>query len=177
MKYSDFERRETDPTDDIRALLQGSVFHVTLTSLWREIEASGQLLPNINGKQKTTFGSSQNSFFRKKGCVSLFDYRVHPTEEINDFRSRCDPLQPAEPNGEGISILIMSEVIYERLIPWTKWKEEEAYGEMVVPHVEVGHPGPIPIKDVTHIIRFRRSEVPHSLSAKLREAYARRHQG
>jgi hypothetical protein len=32
---------------------------------------------------------------------------------------------------------------YVNIIPWTKWKNEKVFGEVVVPYVEVGYPGPL----------------------------------
>ena len=177
MESTEVVRGETESTADVRALLQGSVFHVTRRTNWQAIEASGKLLPNPGGNLRTTFGFSRNSFFRNRGCVSLFDYRAPATEEITDFRFRCDPLQPAEPGGEGIAILVLNPSICGRLISWTKWKEEEAYAEMVVPHVEAGHPGPISLEEVQRLIFFRRTEDSHSVAAAFRRSYAHPGQG
>ncbi|MCS3360017.1 hypothetical protein NYL07_09160, partial [Xanthomonas translucens pv. translucens] len=137
-------RSESESFGDVEALLEGCVFHVTRREYWPAIQRAGAVFPNIDGSLASSFGSSANSFFRNRGCVSVFDYRESPDEEIVDFRRRCYPFQPAAPGNEGITVLVLNTSLHEHLQPWTRWQDEKAYGEMIVPRVEAGHIGQIP---------------------------------
>jgi len=166
----DIIRTETAPKDDIEAMLEGHVFHVTKRAYWEVILKTGRLEPNTDYAFPTTFGSSSNSFFRNLGCISVFDYRTPPTEETKDFRYRCYPLQAAAPGTDGIVIMIFNPSIYDALIPWTKWKEQGNLKQMVVPYVEAGHPGPIGTDKIDKLIYIRFEEDPNSLAAILRRS-------
>ena len=167
-KYS---RRETESLDDIEIYLQGRVFHVTRLAYLSSIVECGEIRPNSDGALPTTFGSSNNAFFRNRNCVSLFDYRPEPTDEIKDFRLRCYPFRPAFPPNGAIAILILRPAAYETLIPWTKWKDENVLSEMVVPHVEAGYPGPLPLRLVEEIISIEITEDTQSFAAQLRKIH------
>jgi len=173
MKYlnqTEYIRSESDSLADVEALLEGSVFHVTKRAYWPAIQRSGAILPNSDGALETTFGSSRNSFFRNRGCVSVFDYRGEIDEEVIDCRRRCYPFQPALPGSDGIVVLFLNAVIHEHLLLWKLWQNEEAYGEMIVPRVEAGHLGPISLQLVDRAIFIRRTEDSQSLAAMLRAA-------
>lgn len=164
-----YVRCETESLDDVRAYLQGRVFHVTRLSYLPSIVECGEIRPNRDGTLQTTFGPSNNAFFRNRNCVSLFDYRPEATEEIEDFRGRCYPFRPAFPPNGGIAILILQPAAYDALIPWTRWKDEKALREMVVPYVEAGYPGPLPLCLVAEIMSLEITEDPKSLAAHLRK--------
>ena len=102
------------------------------------IMTAGEIRSNRDGELPTTFGYPRNGFFRNRDCVSPFDYRAPPTEDISEFRRRCYPFTPALPPNSAIAILYVKPEAYDALVPWTKWKEEDALDEMVVPYVEVG---------------------------------------
>lgn len=151
-------------------MLEGHVFHVTKRTYWEKILKVGRLEPNSDYAFPTTFGSSSNSFFRKLGCISVFDYRTPPTEETKNFRNRCYPLQTAKPGTDGIVIMILNPSIYHVLIPWTKWKEHGDMKQMVVPYVEAGHLGPISTDKIDKLIYVRFEEDHNSLAAILRRS-------
>lgn len=161
MKSIEISRLESDSLADIEeTFLEGRVFHVTKRAYWPAIVASGELLVNEDGSLPTTFGCSHNSYFRKRKCVSVFDYRAPLDETIRDFRSRCYPFQAAEPGSEGIVILVLSPSIHHKLIPWTRCKEENAQSEMVVPYIEAGFPGAISLDYIDMAIFLQREEDP-----------------
>jgi hypothetical protein len=64
-----------------------------------------------------------------------------------------------------------SAVGYDDLVPWTIWKEKRDFNEMIVPHVEVGYPGPLPLRLVGEIISVEITEDPQSHAALLRKAW------
>lgn len=166
-----YVRSESESLDDLEASLQGRVFHITRLAYLPSIIDCGEIKPNTDGSLPTTFGFSKNSFFRNRNCVSLFDYRSEPTEEIIGYRLRCYPFRPADPPNGGIAILILKPEAYDNLIPWTLWKEENALGEMVVPYVEAGYPGAIPLDLVEEIISVELNEDPKSLAAQFRKIH------
>src|SRR6266404_5846055 len=124
--------------------LDRRVFHVSRLSNMGPILASGEIRPNSQGSFATTFGFSGNSFFRNRSCVSLFDLRSATPEERDASVGKCSPTKPASPES-GIAIFMLSSSTYPRLLPWSLWKQEKAWKEMVVPYIEAGHPGPIPL--------------------------------
>lgn len=172
MEVLDLIRKEGESLSDIEAMLEGRVFHVTKRIYWPAICTAGEIRQNHDGRLPSSFGFSANSFFKNRGCVSLFDYRAPPDETIRDFRSRCNPFQPATPGEEGIAILLLSHSLNSKLVDWAKWKEENAFREMVVPYVEVGHPGPISLSQIDQVVFLRIEEDASSLAAILRKARA-----
>ena len=166
-----YVRDETEALDDLEAYLQGHVFHVTRLAYLPSIIQCGEVRPNRSGTYPTTFGFSTNAFFRNRNCVSLFDYRPVLTEGIREFRRRCDPFRPARPPNGSIAILVLDRAAYDTLVPWTKWKEENEPGEMIVPYVEAGYPGPLPLSSVAEIMSLEIIEEPDSFPARLRRAH------
>lgn len=170
MIITKYVRSETASLADILERLQGQVFHVTKLAYLPSIRADGEIRPNTDGALQTTLGSSTNAFFRNRGCVSLFDYRSAPSPEIEDFRYRCYPFQPAAPDKGGIAIFLVKPEALEVLIPWTRWREEGALRETVVPHVEAGYPGPLQLAMVSEIITLELTGDPDSFMATFRRA-------
>jgi hypothetical protein len=170
MRTIDLTRKEGESLADVEALMEGRVFHVTRRAYWSAICASGEIQANEEGRLPSTFGFSANSYFRNRGCVSLFDYRTPPDEKIRDFRSRCWPFQAARSADEGIAILVLERSVEANLISWSQWKEENVPSEMIVPYVEAGHPGPIPVAKIELVILLRIEEDPNSIAAVLRRA-------
>ncbi len=160
--------------------LEARVFHVTRLDNLDGILKAGKILPNTDGVAKTTFGSASNSFFRNRGCVSLFDYRTATPEQIDTSLGKCSPVQPLYSSSEnvGIAILLLAPETCPQLIPWTLWKDEEAWREMVVPYVEAGHRGPVPLSLVDEILRVQVEPTPGdndgSIVTALRRGRARR---
>ena len=163
-------RVEGEPISDIEDILEGRVFHVTLLPNWSLICQSGYIFPNKDGVLPYTFGSDK-SYFRNRGCVSVFDYRVKPPEDPINYRHRCHPLQPAQPDTPGVAILFLHPDIYPDLLSWELCRDEVMYRERVVPYVEAGYRGPIPVSKVEEVIFFRRTENPECWAAILRSAF------
>ena len=169
-------RLETESLADIEANLEGTVFHVTKREYWHAILAAGELLPNQGRSLPTSFGP-YDSFFRNLGCVCVFDYRTRPDDSIVDFRRRCYPFQPASPGNDGIAIFVLNPSVYPRLLPWTLWEEQQAWSQMVVPHVEAGYPGPISLELVDRVIMLRCDEDARSHAAIIRRSMRQENAG
>ena len=165
-----FIRNESESLNDIEAYLEGKVFHVTRLAYLPLIIQSGEIRSNKDKALRTTFGV-YNAFFNNRDCVSLFDYRQKPNNKVTDFRGRCDPLKPAYPPNGPIAILILKPSVYDDLIPWTLRNKEKAFSEQIVPYVEVGYPGAIPLSHVEEIISVEITEDPKSFAAQLRKIF------
>jgi hypothetical protein len=63
---------------------------------------------------------------------------------------------------------MLKKEVNEALVPWTRWKEEEARKEMVVPYVEAGHEGPISVDLIEEIICLEIEEDPNCYAALIR---------
>lgn len=165
-----FAQSESESLDDIKAYLQGKVFHVTKLDYLPSIIECGEIRANPEGELPSTFGI-YNGFFKNRNCVSLFDYRPEPTEEISDFRSRCYPFQPARPPSGGIAILILKPEYWDNLVPWSQSKKEKAHREQIVPYVEAGYPVSIPLTHVEEIVSVELTEDPKSIFAIYRKIH------
>lgn len=167
VKTTTYIRRETESLDDISSILEGQVFHVTKLAYLDSILTTGEIRANVDCSLPTTFGHLANGFFRKRNCVSVFDYRFEATDKIKDFRMRCSPFQHAL---DGIAILLLKPVIHASLIPWTRWKKEKAWSDQIVPYVEAGYPKTISTNLIDEVICLTLEEDMNSLATRLRTA-------
>ena len=151
--------------------LKGRAFHVTLRTTLDFILRSEEIRPNQVGSYNSPFGSS-NSYFRKRDCVSLFDYRSLTPEQLDESLLKCSPTQPLHDpsNIPGIAIFLLSPKRCPELLPWTEWKQEQAWGEQVVPYAEAGYPGPISLKLVDEVICVEVDRDPNSLALRIWKA-------
>lgn len=161
-------RLESVSRGDILADLEGHVFHITTLASLPAILAAGSVSPNRDGSLPTAFGGGEG-YFRKRGCVSVFDYRQTPPDDPLPYRSRCHPFQPLDV-GRGIAILVLKPTTYPSLISWEGWKKEEVWRQRVVPYVEAGFPGDLPLTEVAEVIQFEVDEDPQSFRAIVRNA-------
>ncbi len=65
-------------------LLKDCIFHVTNMDGRIGIFNSMRIMNNHDGRFEFSYGQSVNSFGRKRGYVSLFDFRNKDKEEIED---------------------------------------------------------------------------------------------
>lgn len=172
MKQSRYQRGETDPLNDVRSLLQGTVFHVTRLRTLPSILADGEIRHNRDGSLSSGFG--YNSFFRNRGYVSLFDYRAELSSAVQNYRDKCSPFQMARPPESGIAILFLNPLFYSALVPWSLWSDEAAHTEAVVPYVEAGYRESIRVEQIAEIVTLEIVEEPDCHMAVLREANRRR---
>ena len=135
--------------------LRGRVFHVTRLAALAEILRAGEIRGNADRALPTVFGST-NSYFRNRGCISFFDYRSASEAQIEEATGKCSPfrLPPVVEERDHlgtetkIAYLFLSPADHELLIPWTNWKVDEAYSEKIVPYVESGYPGSVPVSSI-----------------------------
>lgn len=166
----DIEYVTLDSTEieEFRKSLRGKVFHVTSARNLFSIIESGVIRANSDGSLNSFFGNSANGYFRKLGCVSVFDYESPTDVEMEQFSSRCCPL--AIRRGEtSLAFFYMSDQAKESLIRWcdvrNKWNSER-----VVPYVEAGHKGDIPLKNVQNVKVIELLEDKDSIAYRLAKA-------
>lgn len=178
VKTSDLSLHNSQLRTSLLPLLLGRVFHVKRLNVSEQILAEGEIRVNASGELSTVFGST-NSFFRKRGCVSFFDYRAASSKQIDDAIGKCSPynLPAANPellNEPNIAFLFLSKAVHDRLIPWTQWEDEKAYSDKVVPWVEAGYPGSVPITLIEEVLRVTIDYLTDSIAATMRRARFRR---
>jgi len=137
----------------------GQVFHVTTKRAYARICRDGSIKSNQDGKLRSEYPQSAVSYFRKCGCVCIFDLRAATTEHVNDALLKfffLSPFHRANP-----VFLVFGDAAYEQLIPWSVSIPDEGYRAMVIPYVEAGYPGEVPLSliDSVLIIDVKR-EVP-----------------
>lgn len=130
--------------------LIGKIFHVTPLENLVSIQDMG-LKPNTELKIKSKFTNTATGFFRLRGCVSFFDYRNYGSKTWKEHAYKCRPTQVLD-RTNAIAILFLSEGLFDNLVPWTKWKEEEAYSQQVVPHIEIGYKGIVSMSHIDKVI-------------------------
>jgi hypothetical protein len=171
MKHTRLTINETELAERLLPLLEGRAFHVSELSNLPAILTAGAIQPNTEGTLATTFGHSKNSYFRNRGCVSVFDLRTPPPDE--NFLWRCSPFSPAR-DPQGLAIFILSSAACADLLPWTGWKVEQAWGEMIAPYVEAGYRGLLPLTLIDELLEVVVvADDPDPLIATLLEARRR----
>ena len=134
--------------DDILPAVSGRVFHVTPSANMPHIRVADALVPNVHLLNASGFGYRTNGFFRKRGCVSFFDYRCTGTPEWEAHAYKCFPAQFLD-RGDTMSVLFLSDTQFARLIPWTAWRDERAWSDQIVPWIEAGYHGDVSLKHIT----------------------------
>lgn len=154
--------------EELLPMLEGRVFHVTREKNWPQIVAAGKLLPEPEEDQYvSTFGS--RSYFRQRGCISLFDYRDFRDESCQAHYHKCLPTAPLN-DEDPIRILFLSPSHYDLLIPWVRWKIDGIGKANVVPYVEVGLAGEIPLTYFEEVMFVTITEDKSSFGYLLRSA-------
>jgi hypothetical protein len=103
------------------------VFHVTTPEAYTRILLDRLIKSNKAGDFSFTRGRSEFSYFRKRGCVCVFDLRSATREQVSDGLLKCPPWS----NNKAV-FLLLKESCYERLISWTVAKSEVGFREMYV---------------------------------------------
>ncbi len=166
---------EKDVLEAVLPRLRGRVFHVTLQATLEYILRSEKIEPNELGAYYSPFGSG-NSYFRRRNCVSLFDYRSISPLQLDESLHKCSPIQLLHDpsNDPGIAIFLLSPMLCPDLVPWSEWMQEKAWGEQVVPYAEAGHPGSISLKLIDEVVCV---EVDRDLSSPAFRIWRARERG
>lgn len=153
--YEELHIYRNDACEKLLPILKEKVFHVTEFSNINSIIQSSAIMTNENGSMKGVFGHYSESYFRKKSCVSVFDYREIDVKKLNDSIGKCAPWQSLRNKYDSIAIFFLSKVAIRRLCTWKNLNKDTIRSDMIVPHVESGHPGSIPISDIDDVLVVR----------------------
>lgn len=169
LKHRRIRVKETELRDQLLPLVQGRIFHVARQSYLERILADGRIQHNRDGQLPTTFGSSTISYFRTRSCVCLFDL-FHPSKDQQNRHLRdCWPFMPARP-GSGIAILMLAVEAHDEVITYAVAKRAGALKEMIVPYVEAGYAGDLPLTLIDEIVEVEVDVVPGSFKDQMRQA-------
>lgn len=128
--------------------LLGKVFHVTMCPAARSIIADGAIKANGDGRYPFGYPQSSTSYFRKQGCVCLFDLRVASEERVNATLEKFYFLNPWH-NRPVFFVLDPAR------LPSLISAEGVAPSAMCVPHTEVGHKGDLSLDLVRTVLWVR----------------------
>ena len=131
----------------ILPLLKGRAFHVTDETAYQSILAKGRVCTNRDERYQFTYAFSGLSYFRQRGCVSVCDLRSVTDSEIGEGLDRYNFLHPRYDH-DTVVHLLLGDTATRRLITWDQATQADGLTIQGVPHIESGHPGPIPIADL-----------------------------
>jgi hypothetical protein len=138
-----FERAAKDLVPQIR----GRIFHVTSIERFLAIYKAGAIK---NNKDQSLKKHEYNSYFANKGCVSVVDL-VNNTKPIVTRRKMLNDYSIFEKGGQVTTFLFLAPEIHSQIITWEAYKREKAYGQQIVPELESGIPGEIPLRCVEEV--------------------------
>ncbi len=138
---------------ELLPILRNKVFHVTTRSALSNIGKDGLLRNNKHGRFPYSFPTSERSYARIKGWVSLFDLRDTPEDEIDTALSNFYFLNPPSTRNNPV-FLFISPSKYPELIPWTRARDDGALrqGLAFIPKVEAFYPGDISVMDISRVV-------------------------
>lgn len=136
---------ERDLRGPLLPLLRGRVFHVTTAAA----------LPSILGAGKVSWDYGEprypNAYFRSRGCLSVCDLRSLTEEELDDGLAKytfVDPFTSEDP-----AFLFIDPQRLERpLISWREQRERRDFEKQVVPFIEAGFRGDLPVAYLESIL-------------------------
>lgn len=135
--------------------LLGRVFHVTCLARLPDILAAGAIAPNPDGERAGAFPSADQSLCRRRGAVSMFDYRHANAEQLALSLDACAPDLPVRACAFAIAVLFLAPNAYASLDAWDALPAADRGRWMLVPFVEACHPGPGPVEHLDEILRVR----------------------
>jgi len=154
LKIENLSCHESQLRDFILPILRGNVFHVTDRSGFKGIAKAGLIRNNKNGEFPYTYPQSARSYARTRGYVSLFDLQTTSDDQLETALSNYYFLNPSFTENNPI-FLIFSTSFCPALIPWTQARDEDAWSEAFIPHVEAFHPGDILTSNVSRAVSVK----------------------
>ncbi len=155
----DFEAAATE-------LLRGHVFHVTAAHSLPQIVGMGAILPNSDGRFRSPFSQSTNSYGVKRGYVCLFDFRK-PNKPHIPSAFECFLGSAVAKYARWPSFLTIDSALYDELITSDTAQRETGGAEVWVPYVECWYPRAISLQAIASatVIRVKRRPFDHSPAA------------
>lgn len=129
--------------------LKGRVFHITSIENFLEIIKVGAIRHNREGDLKSN--GRYDSYFRNRGCVSFCDFYTNSRPRKIREAALTKYNIFGQGDGERFVYLFLRAEAYTKLVTWEEWKREKAWSEMVVPHLESGYPGHVPLSEIQEV--------------------------
>lgn len=128
--------------------------HITSPAAYASMRVSGVIEPN-DGTRPFTFPQSRDSFASRRRAVALFDFFSPPTHVVAEqsikwlgFFSCHRPVT--------LALVISRSGLPSQLINYKQALAAAGLGPMKIPHVELWHPGSIPLSAILRVIALRR---------------------
>jgi hypothetical protein len=155
MRRVDIQIDREDVQAALLPRLRGRVFHVSCYSNLHAIQTAGEIASNGEGKLQSSFGSAERSYYRLRGCVSVFDYRRVEESDLQLSLGACSPFQALWNCRDALAFFFLTEEALARLDVSGQSREALRSGHMVVPYVEAGYPESIPLSCVEEVLVVR----------------------
>jgi len=132
--------------------LAGKIFHITDTKGFLGIIATGKIEPNNSGKFGNNWGNKK-SYFRNRGCISVCDF-YNNRRPRKFYDATCKYSFYDLSCNKGFSyFMVLQAGLFADIITWDRWKQDREEGEDVVPYLESGYPGEIPLSNLESVIK------------------------
>lgn len=150
--------------------LRGRAFHITTVPNFLSIVRTGAIMHNRDGSIRSNGG--YNAYFKNRGCVSFCD--LHGNTKVKEVREAALSKYNifGQGDGEQFAYLFLAPEHHAKLLSWHVWKTEEAWSEMIVPHLEAGYPGCVPLEEIEEamLIQLSTSGEERGLRARMLSA-------
>lgn len=85
----------------------------------------------------------------------MFDFRNCTDEQVEISNQRCAPWQAARHCvHDDLGIFILAFDACRKLHPWIP-SDQRDVSQMLVPYVEAGYPGPLPLSEVSRLVQAK----------------------
>ena len=131
--------------------LRGNVFHVTTQDAWPRIRSTDSVLSNPPDHPSIKRWE-YNAYFRQKSHVSLCDLRSVQESDLNMALKRYFFLDPRSGCPEPVFLILSSSAV-NRIVTYNEAIDDATKaGQMIVPFVEAGYPGDLPLAEITDVL-------------------------
>ncbi len=131
--------------------LRGNVFHVTTQNAWSRIRRGEVVLSNPPAHPSIKKWE-YDAYFRQRSHVSLCDLR---SVRDSDLKKALADYFFLDPRGgcPDPAFLILSRSAVERIVTYDEAIDDaRKVGQMIVPFVEAGYPGDLPLAEITDVL-------------------------
>lgn len=151
MKRTSLRVATNDLEAAILSRLIGRVSHVTTRAALACILHDQALRPDQDSS--LGYGSTNTSYFRSRGCLSLTDLRHASQQEVEHSLTQFYFLNPQLAECDYPVFFVFTSQIYDHLIHWSEWRNRTIdQGVRIVAPTEAGYPRDIPLSHVDEII-------------------------
>lgn len=131
--------------------LRGNVFHVTTQDAWPRIQSTGSVLsnpPDHTAIQKWKC----DAYFRRESHVSLCDLRSVRESDLNVALDGYFFLDLGGGRADPV-FLILSRSSLNEIVTYDEAIDDATEaGQMIVPFIEAGYPGDLPLAAITDVL-------------------------